>query len=318
MQSRLLVFALVATLARCDGSAAAQSIAPEIKVSASGSGKSCVRNAESAALPEALRSIGLAEPTMASVSSACLSDAVKRTEAIRLKARQTTRLPDDRCEVTYTVLYDRGRMLAADRACRRTDVRAPVGLVLRGEVEGEADATLSQQAISQITAALTEADFEIVSLPQFQSEFLDLKLLVGTCAFSGNAGGPDWTDECRRRFAGYAAARDALAGKVGTAIAEIPELHAWKSCGGLFASGEVRVTRTERTVVGQIDVDYYALADSVTYIAPFSDSRPAPIDQGGAPLATSRVLAQIAGAAATDATQKLARFAHSRGCATPF
>jgi hypothetical protein len=299
--------------------AQAHRAAPEIQVTGQGrSQRDCIRDAERRALDPALISIIEQETTLSGASLKCMATATQGRVAI--KARGARMAGADRCEVPFTVTYDRAGVLSAGRKCMRSDVSAPVGIVLRGEITGagdsqpKPDAKLTQQAIGQIADALGRANFEIVNLPQFQKDFLDMRLIVGQCAFTGDVKAPDWSDDCKRRFDDYMGVRDALTNKLSDALEATSSLRRWRECGGLFISGEVRFSLGARDVQGSIDVDYYALSGSVTLIAPFSDSRSVGIDLGGEQGAIDRGLTELTAAVVRDATQKLSKFAHSIGC----
>ena len=300
-----------------------QKAAPEVKVAGAGKSQSnCAKDAEGKAREAALNSILGQEPTLEAASVSCLATSLP-DGAVTIKGRPPRMVGGDRCEVVFTVTYARPAVLAAGRSCRRTEISVPVGIALRaertrgGESQKKADDSLTQQAIGQIGTALARANFQVEGLPQFQQGFLDLKLMTGPCVFTADPSRADWREECKERFPNYISARDALTRSLSDSIATNQKLQGWRECGGLFLSGEVRLTAGARDVHGEISVDYYALASDVTFIAPYANSHGAPIDLGGEEGAVSNVLVQLAEGVVSDATQKLSKFAHSTRCAAP-
>lgn len=310
----LIPASLLAFLVGAVGSAYAQASAPPVTVSLPGTAsRACADAAKAEAMKLAFQSIVRQEGSLAASSLTCLMN--EASAAVWIKQEKKT--SGKACEVSFEVRYDRPAMRKAGRTCRRSDVRAPVGIVLRAETDGHADNELMTQAFGRIATELGRSNFRVEGMPQFQDDFLRLKGIDGPCNFTGDRESVErGTEACKRQFPSYQAARDALTPRLETAMKRIPELSDWRECGGLFMSGEVRIRRGERDVSGTITIDYYALADPISSIEAFA----IPIDtriERGVDAAVADALDQLTQQSVLDAIRKLSAFAVSHGCTLP-
>jgi hypothetical protein len=301
--------------------------AHQVKVRGGGtSRRACERNAKAAALLPAVQEVLELENIAESLLQCMVTKAGYAVNVEQLGSAEVT--GPDSCEVNFTVAYYPSVVRSvATNGCLRTDVSAPVGIVLRGDRKrvSEAALTLDQgvasQANAQIAGALANARFQILTLPEHQEAYAKLVGMIGSCPITGEARVADWTKECRERFPTPAAARDALIAALREAIRATPALKSWGECGGLLLIGGVKLSAEGTVVHAAIDIDYYVLTDDVTFIAPYSGRRSVPvrIDEGlgGEQAAGDLALGILADEVATDAILKLSSYAHLNKCAAP-
>lgn len=329
MNGRPMAFVLLlacAAVAVCATAAPARAQAlRSVQFSAQGSGTrvgDCSRDAERQAPRQAMRAIMRLEEVPAAAES-CLVEQVLPTLKPK-RAGDATMTGDGSCRVAMAATYARELVRRTSRGCVRAPVAAPVGVVLRavnetGDGSATTDERIADSARAMTSEALRQANFNSVDLAEFQTDFLGLNGIYGECAITGAVDASDWRERCRTHFASPGEARTAIADKLKQALRRYSALEPWKRCHGLFVIGGVTVTNASGTVFATLNATYFVLSDEVTFIAPFSDTRPVMVDEGrgGQRQAETVAVGLVANTLATDAAQKLSAVVQERGCAAP-
>ncbi|MEM9570756.1 MAG: hypothetical protein AAF996_04770 [Pseudomonadota bacterium] len=293
--------------------ASAQSVPLDpIRATAEGkTNRACYRAAKDQALSTAWK-LALRGQRIQQQFEGCIRETDPALIAIKEFDKQV--LSAKACEVTYQArITSRPRLKKVANDCAFVNEVIPVSVLMRAELDDSPHSGLVSQLDSQLKDQLDKANIRVITLAGFEREFQEL-LRYEQCDITGEEG-DDFRARCLKQDADYAAARDAIIGKMRNEFQAFPEdFEAWNNCGGLMLLGQFSARGEGYDVISNLEIDFASASDWKNEVpAKLAEPQAGAFDFSVEETARSQLSISV-GNIGGEAIQKISNFINSHGC----